>query len=231
MNNSAVINKKTDAITKWIFIVIQTVLFVLVFTTHNELHKVASFGCVVNPFAYSLKFLSKDKIAIYTQIALLTTVFADLFLVVITPQFKDVAMTFFAITQICYALRLLQLTKHKAVNIVLRVVYIIAVIVVTFLVLKDKTDYLSVISMFYYANLILNLVYAIAFIKKSPLFAIGLLLFLLCDTIIGLDVASGTYLNIQSQFIQNVLDLPFNLAWVFYVPSQALLALSLHKTK
>lgn len=230
MDNEQKRLSRVDVITTTIFILVQAVLFVLVFTTNGTLHKIACFGCVINPFAYSFKFLSKDKISIYTQIGLLGTVFADLFLVVINPQIKEVAMIFFSITQICYFLRLLSLTKHKKTHIILCVVYVVAIIAITIIVLKSKTDFLSIISMFYYANIILNVVYAFAFFKESPLFAIGMLLFLLCDTLIGLDVAGGAYISIsETSAISRLLSLPFNLAWVFYVPSQALIALSLNK--
>ena len=68
-----------------------------------------------------------------------------------------------------------------------------------------------------------------AVIKKSPLFAIGLVLFLLCDTIIGINVASGAYITIsEASLLYKITHLPFDLAWVFYIPSQAFIALSLH---
>ena len=218
-----------DSLTKSLFILIQMILFALVFTTRGDFHKMACFGCVVNPFAYSLKFLSKDKLVIFTQLGLLFTVFSDLFLIVIEPQYKSIAMVFFAIAQICYFLRLLSLTKRKILHIILRIVASVAVIVVTIFVLKDKVDFLSLISMFYYANLVLNLIYAIGLIKKSPLFAIGLLLFLLCDTLIGLEIAANSYIFIsETSIIYKLTHAPINLAWIFYVPSQAFIALSLH---
>ena len=223
--------QQRDNIEKACFIFVQAILFVLVFISENEWHGLACLGCVINPFVYSLKFLSYDKLAIFTQIGLLFTVFSDLFLCVIKPQFKAVAMTLFAIAQICYFIRLLLLTKHKPIHAVIRAICSAGAIVATFLVLQDKVDYLSAISMFYYTNLILNFVYALAFVKKSPLFALGLFLFILCDTLIGIEIGAGTYLNInESSVIYQLTQLPFSLAWVFYIPSQACIALSLHKT-
>ena len=85
--------------------------------------------------------------------------------------------------------------------------------------------------MFYYANLILNIVFAFLGGRGLRLMAVGLVFFALCDTVIGLIVMKA-YLPIPPDaFLYRILYPGFNLAWVFYVPSQALLALSLWQRK
>jgi hypothetical protein len=55
---------------------------------------------------------------------------------------------------------------------------------------------------------------------------IAFTLFLLCDTVIGLQVAAGGYLPIaQDSVLYGLLFSGFNLAWLFYLPSQVLIAL------
>ena len=94
-------------------------------------------------------------------------------------------------------------------------------------ILKDKFDFLSAISMFYFTNLILNIVLSFFEFKKSPLFAIGLLLFLGCDIFVGLQVANGLYINIPTDSIlYNIIFAPFNISWLCYLPSQTLISSS-----
>lgn len=101
---------------------------------------------------------------------------------------------------------------------------------VTVLILKDATDPLAVISICYYVNLIFNIILAFLQFKQYRLFAIGLVFFLLCDTVIGLQVMSGGYLPIpDGSLLDQILSVPFNLAWLFYLPSQVLISLSSRK--
>lgn len=54
----------------------------------------------------------------------------------------------------------------------------------------------------------------------------ALILFLLCDTVIGLQVASGAYLPIpESSLLHRIIFMDLNLAWLFYLPSQVLISL------
>ncbi len=62
--------------------------------------------------------------------------------------------------------------------------------------------------------------------RQNLLFALGLLLFLCCDICVGLDNAGSVIgLNFPSAFI-NVIQY---LIWVFYMPSQVLIACSVRK--
>ena len=100
--------------------------------------------------------------------------------------------------------------------------------VVPFFVRGDKTDMLSIVSIFYYANLITNIVFSFLNFKKLPIIAIGLVLFLCCDTLIGLDILVHSYFQVRTRTLLDMILYPgFDLAWAFYIPSQALLAISL----
>jgi hypothetical protein len=207
---------------------------VLVQTTKGEINDVVSFAVVVLSALFMLLCIQRSKSYILMQIGLICTVFADLFLVVIDPMIQLPAMVFFSGTQICYFLRIFFETKskkEKLIHLILRASLTVIVQIITIIVLKEKTDALSLVSMFYYTNLILNVIFAFIHFKKSPVLTIGLLLFLLCDTIIGLDIMassyiSGTVLEAVNSFISGA-----NWAWIFYVPSQALIASSLIRLK
>ena len=145
------------------------------------------------------------------------------------------AMICFSITQICYFLRLYfnqSSQKEKTIHLIIRSFFSILIIIITFIVLKENTDFLSVISTFYYINLIINIIYAFKQKNQSLLFPIGLLLFACCDLQVGLNVLNSSYINIENNpIISFIVNPPFNLAWLFYVPSQTLIALSILNDK
>lgn len=193
------------------------------------------FASVVVAFLFSLIFLNFKRNKYLTQLGLLFTVVADVFLVLIEPRNQAIAMTSFSLTQIFYFFNILQQSNSKAqnrINIILRIIFIIAVEIVALIVLKDNADYVSLIAMFYYTNLILNMVFAFVQFKINKLFAVGLLLFLLCDTFVGFQMAFDVYIFIShGSFIYKLFTLPFDFIWFFYVPSQTLIALSCVKNK
>ena len=159
------------------FVVVEIVLFALIFAISGPAHKWISFISILLCFLFSLSVISFSKTKILTQIGLLTTVIADVFLVLLS-NYQIVAMTFFSVTQIAYFLRILfnsNSKKEKLIHIIFRAVVVIGVIIATIVVLKENIDALSLISMFYYANLVLNVIFAFVQIKKSVLFPIGLL--------------------------------------------------------
>ena len=168
-----------------------------------------------------------------TQIALLFTVFADICLVLIGAISKEVqsyAMIFFNVTQIAYLIRLIKEQENKKINLInliIRLPIFIIVIIIANKVLGGNVDFLAVVSLLYYVNLAVNVFFAFISVKKSPLLAIGLLLFLLCDTVVGLSEMARLYLPIkEGSLIHSILFSGFNLAWVFYAPSQVLLSIS-----
>jgi len=135
---------------------------------------------------------------------------------------------FFMGTQMCYFLYLLagESPRIRKINILSRLIISFILVGVAFCVLGDLTDILSIVSVLYYGNLVINMVFAFAQYKKSPLFAIGLLLFSFCDLCIGLDMLFNYYLELPVAADMFYSDY-HNLPWVFYQPSQTLIALSL----
>jgi uncharacterized membrane protein YhhN len=138
-------------------------------------------------------------------------------------------MMFFLVAQTLYAIRLHKQNQCRTL-IWLRVVLIACAEAVTVVILKEKTDALAVISIAYYANLIVNIIASFTKFRSKRLLPIGFVLFLLCDTVIGLQAASGVYLPIsEGSLLHRIIYVNFNLAWFFYLPSQVLIALSSRK--
>lgn len=209
------------------FLTAQLAFFIATVITGNEFFASVALSC-----AFTVVAFSKTKSYALVQLGLLFSVIADVFLVLCEPMIQLPAMLAFSLAQVCYFLKLLFETEsktEKCVHISVRAIAIFAVIIATLAVLKGKTDALSIVSMLYYANLIVNAVFAFVHFRKSPAFAIGLLLFVLCDTIVGFKELSNGYMNggiIDA--INNALS-GTNWAWFFYIPSQALIAISLIK--
>ena len=208
-----------------IFLLLEAVLYYLILTTGGKLLVVSSYLSILLCFCFALVNWG-DKFIIA---GLACTCMADLFLVVWQPQQQLWGMVWFLCAQCLYAVRLQQLSHSKILGIV-RVALTGIGALVTVIVLRDKTDALAVISVCYYANLIMNIVQSMSIFKKVPLLAIGFVLFLLCDTVIGLQVAAGGYLPIsEGSLLHRIIFMDFFLSWFFYLPSQVLIALSARK--
>ncbi|MBE6673932.1 MAG: hypothetical protein E7596_02370 [Ruminococcaceae bacterium] len=215
------------------FVLVELTLGILVHLTSGRANSWVSFSCVLLACLFVSLFFEKSKAYFLTQLGLACTVCADIFLVVMDPIKQLPAMVFFSVTQMCYFVRIYlnhTTQKQKKVHLIARSLVTLLAIAATVAVLGGNTDALSLVSLFYYANLAVNIVVAFTQFKSCPALAVGLLLFLCCDTVIGLNVMADSYISgVGESFIMQLIDVDFNLAWVFYVPSQMLIALSLLK--
>ncbi len=206
------------------FLAIELVLYVLILTAGGRLLVAASYISVVLCFLY---VLFRVKSAHRLMLAALGfTVASDYFLVVCQPPKQLLAMVFFLIVQLLYALHLHRKTHNRPL-LVLRMGLLLVIDSVALIVLGGNSDALALVSVAYYANLAVNLIASCLPAKRDPRLPIAFLLFLLCDTVIGLQVACEGYLTIpEHSFLYRILFVNFNLSWLFYLPSQVLLALS-----
>ena len=223
-------NKRLLILLSVIFLVTEALLGILLQTAQSSIPINLRYTAVVFACLFCVLFAEKSLSFLFTQIALLGTVGADYFLVYRSDMQQLPAMIFFSVVQIAYFLRLYfedgNKTRRK-VHLIVRVAISAAIILVTFAVLGKSTDAVAAVSMFYYANLVLNAIFAFISFKKTPIFAIGLLLFILCDTVIGFSLID-TYLPLaEDSVIYKIIYPGFDLAWAFYLPSQALLSVSL----
>lgn len=223
-------NKKLLVALAAAFLVAESVLGLLLQVAQDKISINLRYTAVILACIFCAFFAEKSLSFLFTQIALLCTVGADFFLVYLDEIRQLPAMIFFSVVQIAYFLRLYFEDSNKTrrkVHVIIRAALSVAIIIITLCVLGQDADAVALVSMFYYANLVLNAIFAFISFKKNPIFAIGLLLFILCDTVIGFSLID-TYLPLSGDsFIYKIIYPGFDLAWAFYLPSQALLSISL----
>ena len=211
------------------FLSIECILYALLLFTGGKLEIYSSYLSIVLCFLFSLLRGRKHNPLITAGLA--CTLGADFFLVLYSPRQQLWGMVFFLAAQTMYAISV-HISQRNKYYLIVRIALIVLVETIAAIILKDKLDLLAVISVCYYVNLIMNMVTAFSLFRKNPLLAIGLVFFILCDTVIGLQVASEGYLPIgENSLLHRILFVDFNLAWVFYLPSQVLISLSSVHTK
>ena len=219
------LTKKQDTALTLCLLGLSCILYYFILTAGGTLLTATSYASIVLCFLYAAVG-GHNK---YILSGLACTLGADFFLVVLDPIRQFWGMVFFLGAQSLYAAMLHRSHPGKLL-LFLRFGLIALAEAITVAILKDATDPLAVISICYYANLVFNIVMAFLQFKRYPLFAIGLVCFLLCDTVIGLQVMSGGYLPIpEGSLLHSIVFAPFNLAWAFYLPSQVLISLSSRK--
>ena len=212
-----------------LFCLFELILGVLIHTLSGTLVAHFSYCAVLLAFAFCFFFFEKSPAYLFTQIALLFTVAADSILVFQHMEYATLAMCFFSVTQLSYAARLHASlpAKMRPCHLAVRTVLSAAAVGAVFVVVGKDTDALAVISLFYFANLLMNAAFAFVDFQKNPLFAFGLCLFVLCDVFVGFSMLGGYLALPDTRFVQFLVSPPINMAWVFYLPSQTILGISL----
>lgn len=217
-----------------VFVFIEIILSIMLQVTEGREYQLYSVLAIAGACLFHFAFFSLSKDYVLTQIGLICTLCADYFLVWSVPQHRLTAMAFFSVTQIAYFLRIYfsdENMKRKKLHLTLRLISLLLIIIVTLCILNENTDALALVSMTYYVNLIFNMVFAFAEFKKHMVFAVGLLLFICCDTVVGLSMLDSYLVIPNDSLMYKLINPGFNLAWVFYVPSQVMISLSLLKEK
>ncbi|WP_082206945.1 lysoplasmalogenase family protein [Clostridium sp. BL8] len=173
---------------------------------------------------------------ILLQLSKLFTLIADYYLL-IQDNFP-LGIFFFCIVQITYILRHSYMEKKRYRNLIFLCTSIIFSILIFFRVKLEPLDNNLVFLALIYAALLVTSVYvALSTLKRSKyskkssyLIGIGMCLFFLCDINVGLNALIGeTTLN--NMITPKIKFLIGYLIWLFYAPSQVLLACSGFKSK
>lgn len=221
------LQKTPKTIAMVFFLLIEAILYYFLLTSSGNVQSTTMYLSIILCFVFAALTCKKDTLLILAGLAF--TLGADYCLVVAKPIEQLNGMLFFMGTQTMYAIYLQLKSKNKLL-LIIRIALVVLAEAVAWFVLGDKLDPLAAVSMYYYANLIMNMVEAFMLFSQERLLGIGFVLFLLCDTVIGLQVAAGGYLPIEAgSILHTIIFPPFNLAWVFYLPSQVLIALSAGK--
>lgn len=160
--------------------------------------------------------------------ALACTMCADIFMVLL-KGFYPLSLAFFAAAQLLYCARIQlyrQNVKYTASALCVRAAASVVLCVAAVCIMPGN-ELLGAIAAFYFVNLILNAAEAALPAAKEHtkgllLFATGLVLFIGCDICVGLNAGgmAGIKIPPEGLYAINIL------IWVFYFPSQVLLALS-----
>ncbi len=165
------------------------------------------------------------------RIAMLFTLVADFFMVALDKVNNLAGVTVFLGTQLFICLHIIYNEKNKKVNtiqIIIRYVLSLILICVVGVILGKSTDLMSIISTVYYANLCINAAFAHRSGKGGIMLTIGLVLFALCDINVGLAGLDSIYGGSpEGSLLYNLLNADIDLIWVFYIPSQTLIPLTL----
>ena len=166
------------------------------------------------------------------RIAMLFTLVADYFLVYLTPAKNLEGVIVFVGTQLFIFLHIFVNDKNKKVRtaqLITRGAVSFVLIIVTGIVLGRSTDPMALISVVYYANLCVNAIFAHRIGRGGIILTVGLVLFALCDINVGLSALNNIYDGgfPEGSFLYNLLHTDLDLIWIFYIPSQTLIPLTL----
>ncbi len=232
-----------------LFIILQLMLYIaflfLDFTHSNiAISSYIKFMVIIGCFCYALfvKESADKSILFIMKAALFFTVISDLLILILDVYFYGV-LTFIIVQQL-YGLRIsLEKdydrgeagTKQFWNNFIRR---ILLQLVISFIIISITTlagvqpEPLMIVSIFYFINIVMNTFTAIKTALHCPAcksvkkFALGMLLFLLCDINVGLFNITG-FVELPLRTYSVLYEISSILMWVFYAPSQVLLALSI----
>lgn len=186
------------------------------------------YGVILSCFITSAVFLKKDEQSYLQLGALFFTCIAD-FCLILGQGSYTTGVAFFLVVQLFYAARTLFLTKNRTeriINLSVRGGLCLAIVLVVVLLFGVKTEALYILSGLYYVNLLVSIAFAFVHFKENKLLAIGLTLFALCDTVLGLQNIIDIFSISHESLFYAVVHPKFALEAAFYCPSQVLLSVS-----
>jgi hypothetical protein len=170
-----------------------------------------------------------DGILIF--LAMLFTLGADYHLVASEEINRMAGMIFFIGTQVCIFLHLFLREsdeKLRKIHLSVRLSLIALLVLASFIVLGNSADALAIVSLIYYANLLTSMIFAPREKSGGKLLCMGLVFFALCDINVGLVVLHDLYGGFEEgSFLYLLTHSGVDLAWIFYIPSQTIIPLTL----
>ena len=210
-----------------IFILAELALFPLIQRGSGDTAVISCYLAIVCVALFALVTLRGEASGHFIRLGIAFTLVADYFLVIADDSKLEGVIAFIAV-QACYFVYTFVSEDRRSVrlaNAVSRVALTAVLTVSAFAVLGKDTDALAIASVIYYGNLLVNTVFAFLLGRRNLMFAIGLVLFCMCDLCIGLEVLFSSYLDASTMDFMYGANL--NLPWLFYQPSQTLIGLSL----
>ena len=166
------------------------------------------------------------------------TLLADYFLLLLGYNFEYGIAAFIIVQQI-YGIMLDSnsppICKNNLLKRLLIQLSIVLFITLLLYYLDVNIEVVIVLSIFYFTSILVNTYRGIKVSmilkedRSSALFALGMVLFVLCDINVGFFNLS-TYLDLSATVAIPIIRIASLLMWLFYAPSQVLIALSIRKT-
>ncbi|TFZ41124.1 hypothetical protein E4100_03225 [Soehngenia longivitae] len=164
------------------------------------------------------------------NLAMILTIISDYFLLFEGNNYI-IGIGIFSLAHLIHGIRM---EKNKTKVIFIRYISYLIITITLYSVFLDtpyEIDLIVFVSLFYFANLLSNLLRALDVYRhnkfpliNSSLLVAGFILFLLCD--INVAIYNVVPLNTANIFLYILSDLSLRLMWFFYLPSQIFIALS-----
>ncbi|MBQ3650893.1 MAG: hypothetical protein IJI85_09570 [Clostridia bacterium] len=200
-------------------------LFLLIYPS-GEMCRLFEYALVLMCFSFACGHRSDTLDGLLALGALLFTAGADFFLVALKEEQWLPGMALFCVAQGLWAVRLWLREEGKR-----RLVHLFvwagmcATLLVVAVILARGADALLLLGAVY-ASFLLTTVFFSWLSPRYLLFTLGMTLFLGCDLFVAVNNAA-LYLDLGAHpLLKTLYDIPFNMMWAFYGPSQMLLALS-----
>ncbi len=200
------------------FLIIEAALYI-VFTgmdlfTQNRGTTVLKYSSILVCLLFSVLSLKNNGDRI-VPLALVCTAMADLFLLVLNRYFLA-GLFFFIVVQMLYLIRLYRKTR----KLWLPVRIVCALLAVSLLFIVNMFSLLNLAAVLYFSLILVNV--AVSWTVKAVkwrTFALGLSVFVLCDLCVGI-------FNLGVIMPERLYGFSQIGMWLFYLPSQVLIALS-----
>lgn len=222
---------KKKSIPLILFILIHSILYLFIYAFKiitGKTETIADYIVVISCFLFSLVYfiIKRNSNTLIFVIAFLFTILADTNLLILDDNY-ELGILAFIIVQFAYfwyILKNMYTKDNYGYLIAIRLITIVIGVIASLIVQIDKL--LVCLVIIYISNLVINLIISIIPRKRNLLFSLGLFLFLLCDICVGC-YNIGDIIDISNtSLFYKIANLPFNIAWLFYHPSQVLLAIS-----
>jgi len=209
------------------WLVLELILYIFILFLPSPFPSgVLHFASIILAALFVFFHKTKNKAILWLKIGFVFTLIADYFLTLQrTNQLGGTV--FFLLAQVSYALILAYInpTKMKQ-SIWIRAILLSILFLVALFVVSGAFDALLIVALLYYGMLVSNAIIATLQFRLNPHLAIGLILYIGCDTLVGLS-QSAAYITIaQTSIWYYLLHFPIDLVWFFYLPSQVFIALS-----
>lgn len=201
------------------------ILFLIIYPS-GQLCRLFEYALVLTCAVFAFSHHREDGEGRLSLLALLFTAGADLFLVALKEEQWVPGMALFSVAQLFWALRLLAVEegRRRFTHILVWAFTCGTLLVVAILLAREANVLLLLCAV--YASFLLTTVLFSWLTPQNLLFALGMTLFLGCDIFVAVNNAA-LYLDIaEYPLLKSLYDIPFNMMWAFYGPSQMLLALS-----